>query len=186
MSRPAALLLSCPRESVTVSEAWYVPGFVYVCEIVGLDCVTGVEPSPKRNVYDATWSPASASDEPEASNATVSGTEPLVGVACNAAAGGVFAAQKSLPESVYVPLLVESASTRKIPTRVLVSPWMPEITEPADGGTPFAGCVGSEFWVSLSFGSVIVIVPSVPNVPSASPSTFSLLKPEVGSTSKRP
>src|SRR5437762_8481748 len=98
MSRPAALLLSCPRESVTVSDAWYVPGSAYVCEIVGLDCVTGVEPSPKRNVYDATWSPASGSEEPEASNATASGACPLAGVACKAAVGGVFAAQKSLPE----------------------------------------------------------------------------------------
>ena len=51
-----------------------------------------------------------------------------------AAVGGVFGAQKSLPETVYDPPAVESARTSRTPTRFRVSPWMPEMSEPADGG----------------------------------------------------
>jgi hypothetical protein len=38
--------------------------------------------------------------DPDALKLTVNGAEPLVGVACRAAVGGVFGAQKALPESV--------------------------------------------------------------------------------------
>src|SRR5438132_13323225 len=81
-------------------------------------------------------SPASGSDEPDPLKVTFNGAGPLVGAAVRAAIGGVFGAQKSLPETVYDPPAVESARTRSTPTRFRVSPWIPERSEPADGGGP--------------------------------------------------
>src|SRR5881628_3556868 len=126
-------------------------------------------------------SPASGSDDPDPLKVTFNGAGPLLGTAVRAAVGGVFGAQKSLPETVYDPPAVESARTRRTPTRFRVSPWMPEMSEPADGGG--VGPSGS----SLLLERVIVIVPSGVNVPeSARPTTFSVLTPVVGSGAKKP
>src|SRR2546426_4299169 len=117
-------------------------------------------------------SPASGSDDPDPLRLTINGAGPLLGAAVRAAVGGVFGAQKSLPETVYDPPAVESASTRRTPTRFRVSPWMPEMSEPADGGA--AGPIPSGS--SLLLDSVIVLVPSRVNVPaSAGPTTVSVL-----------
>src|SRR5437870_2362772 len=89
----ALSMLCFPCVSVTVSFAWNSPAFVYVCVTVGVDCVTGAEPSPKLNVYDATESPASGSEDPDPSNATCSGTLPDRGEAVSTAVGAVFGAQ---------------------------------------------------------------------------------------------
>ena len=85
----AEFVLAFPRESVTVSDAVKVPGFAYWCDVVAVDWVT-LFPSPKLNVYDAIVSPESGSEEPEASNDTLSGANPDVGFATSAAVGGVF------------------------------------------------------------------------------------------------
>src|SRR5205809_7650940 len=92
----ASSMLCFPCVSVTVSFAGNSPAFVYVWVIVGVDCVTGAEPSPKSNVYEATESPASGSEDPDPSNATCSGTLPDRGDALSAAGGAVFGAQASL------------------------------------------------------------------------------------------
>src|SRR5436853_2217690 len=126
-------------------------------------------------------SPVSGSDEPDPLKVTLKGAGPLVGAAVRAAIGGVFGAQKSLPETVYDPPAVESARTRSTPTRFRVSPWIPERSEPADGGGPVPP------GISLLSERVIVIVPSGVNVPeSACPTTFSVLTPVVGSMAKKP
>src|SRR6266516_2738984 len=128
-------------------------------------------------------SPASGSEDPDPPKVTFNGAGPLLGTAVRAAVGGVFGAQKSLPETVYDPPAVESARTRRTPTRFRVSPWMPEMSEPADGGAAGPGPSGS----SLLLERVIVIVPSGVNVPaSACPRTFSVLKPVLGSMAKKP
>ena len=64
-----------------------------MCEMVGVDCVTATEPSPKLNVYEAIVSgggAVSGSNEPEPSNLTVNGALPDVGVAVRTAVGGLF------------------------------------------------------------------------------------------------
>jgi hypothetical protein len=98
ISTVAVFPLCSPRESRTVSVASYFPARSYVCEIVGVVVVTGVEPSPKSNVYDAISSSASGSDDPDASKPTVKGRGPVVGEALRTAVGAAFA-QKAFPES---------------------------------------------------------------------------------------
>src|ERR1044072_7808061 len=91
--------LSFPRVSVTYNFAVETPFAVYVCEIVGFDCVTKLV-SPKSKVYDAIASPASGSEEAEPSKFTVSGAEPDSGAALSTAVGAVCGRQKLLPTSV--------------------------------------------------------------------------------------
>ena len=99
----------------------------------------------------------------------------------------MFGAQKSLPESVYDPLLVVSTRARSTPTSWRVSPWMPEMSDPADGGVPVGGLLGLATSLSLLLERVTVMVPSALNVPaSTSPSTFCVLSPVVGLMSNRP
>ena len=92
----AVFVLCAPRESVTVSRAGKLPAAVYVCAIVGVDCVTAGEPSPKLNVYEAMVSAGgsvSGSNEPEPLRATDNGAVPWVGVAVKTAIGGVLGRQ---------------------------------------------------------------------------------------------
>ena len=71
--------------------------------MVGEDCVTGAEPSPKSKVYEATESPASGSEDPDPTNPTCSGTFPDLGEAVRAAVGAVFGAQAALDWTAKLP-----------------------------------------------------------------------------------
>ena len=61
--------------------------------MVGVDCVTAGEPSPKSNLYEAMVSgggAVSGSNDPEPSKLTVNGGLPDVGDAVSTAVGGLF------------------------------------------------------------------------------------------------
>ena len=72
-----------------------------MCDTVGVDCVTGVDPSPKLKVYEATESPWSGSLDAEPSKNTVIGVEPVLGDAVTDAVGGVFVAHDAFARTVY-------------------------------------------------------------------------------------